>query len=134
MPTLPLIVRPLQTPEEIGTFSRLTVEAFFHVPDEAVESVAAGWMSFLEQGPRFAPEQRRGAFRDETYLGGYLIQERLLRMGAATIPTGCIGSVVTVPVFRRQGVASALLADALAFAHERHLGLLLLDGIPNFYA
>jgi len=134
MPPSTITVRPLATPDEIATFGRLTIGTFFHVPDEAVESVAAGWMSYLEQGPRFAPEQRRGAFRDGRYLGGYLIQERLLRMGTATIPTGCIGSVVTVPESRRQGVATALLEDALNFAHERHLGLLLLDGIPYFYA
>jgi predicted N-acetyltransferase YhbS len=134
MPPTAITVRPLATPNEIATFGRLTVETFFHVPDEAAESVAAGWVSYLEQGPRFVPEQRRGAFRDGRYLGGYLIQERLLRMGAATIPTGCIGSVVTVPEFRRQGVATALLEDALNFAHVRHLGLLLLDGIPDFYA
>ncbi len=134
MPPTAITVRPLATPDELATFGRLTVETFFHVPPEVVEGVAAGWMRHLERGPRFAPEQRRGAFRDRRYLGGYLIQERLLRLGTATIPTGCIGSVVTVPEFRRQGVASALLADAVAFAHERHLGLLLLDGIPNFYA
>ncbi len=120
--------------DEIAMFGRLTVETFFHMPADAVADVAAGWMRHLERGPRFAPEQRRGAFRAGRYLGGYLIQERLLRMGTAAILTGCIGSVVTVPEFRRQGVASALLADALAFAHERRLGLLLLDGIPNFYA
>ena len=55
-------------------------------------------------------------------------------MGDARIPAGCIGMVVTVEQYRRQGVGAALLADALRFARERRLGLLLLDGIPNFYA
>jgi predicted N-acetyltransferase YhbS len=134
MPIDDITIRPLRSPSELAIFGRLTVESFFRVPPQAAADVAAGWLRILGQRPGFAPEQRRGAFRDGTYLGGYLIQERELRLGAAAIPTGCIGSVVTVPAFRRQGVASALLADALAFARERRLGLLLLDGIPNFYA
>ena len=130
----PIVVRPLQTPEEVARFAELGVSTFFHVPSEAVPTVAAGWNERLACNPRFAPEQRRGAFREGTYLGGYLIQERELRMGDARIPTGCIGMVVTVEQYRRQGVGAALLADALRFATERRLGLLLLDGIPNFYA
>jgi predicted N-acetyltransferase YhbS len=124
----------LETPEEVTRFAELGVGTFFHVPSETIPAVAAGWSERIEHNPRFAPEQRCGAFRDGSYVGGYLIQERELRMGTARIPTGCIGMVITVEQYRRQGVASALLADALRFSRERHLGFLLLDGIPNFYA
>src|SRR5207302_5940939 len=77
--------------------------------------------------------QLRGAFRDGEQLGSYIIFERMLRMGAAQVSTGCISAVVTYPAHRRQGVATALMQDATDYALSHRLALLLLDGIPKFY-
>jgi predicted N-acetyltransferase YhbS len=126
----PLTVRPFHSAEEASTYYRLTEEAF--VPNPTEEG-AQRWQRFLQNSPDFRPEQVRGVFRDEQLLGGYTMHERMLCMGGAHISTGCIGAVVTTPAFRKQGVATAIMRDAFAFARERGHALLLLDGIPNFY-
>jgi predicted N-acetyltransferase YhbS len=56
-----------------------------------------------------------------------------MRIGAARVPTGCIAAVVSYPVHRRQGIATALMQDAIDYAQSHQYPLLLLDGIPKFY-
>jgi predicted N-acetyltransferase YhbS len=126
-----LTIRPVEAPEEIQAFSLLATRTF--VPEIEPESGAARWTRSLESMEEFRPEQRRGAFLDGAYAGGYMIYERTLRIGVAPVLTGCIGAVAVLPEHRGQGIASALLRDALAFAQERRHALLLLDGIPHFY-
>lgn len=87
----------------------------------------------LTTAPGYRQEQVRSAYRNDEQLGGYRIYELLLRMGIARIPTGCIGGVYTRAEVRMQGVATALMHDAIAYAQTHEYGLLLLDGIPKFY-
>lgn len=54
-------------------------------------------------------------------------------MGAARLATGCIGGVYTRAEARMQGVATALMNDAIAYALTHEYPLLLLNGIPKFY-
>src|SRR5690348_10095868 len=125
-----LIVRPLATPAEYHLQIYLADQAFSSEPSpEGVER----WQRFLTGQPDFRPEQLRGAFLGEQQVGGYMLYEREMRMGTARIATGCIGMVVTHPEYRNQGVATALMRDAIQFAHDRNHALLLLDGIPKFY-
>jgi predicted N-acetyltransferase YhbS len=125
-----LIVRPLATPEEYHLQLTLSDQAFSSEPSpEGVER----WQRFLTGQPDFRPEQLRGAFLGEQQVGGYMMYEREMSMGSARISTGCIGMVVARPEYRKQGVATALMRDAIQFAHDRKHALLLLDGIPKFY-
>ena len=71
----------------------------------------------------------RGAFTGNAYLGGYLIEERLLRVGPARVRTGCIGVVVVHPEHRGQGIGKALMRDAFDHARARGQVLLLLHGL-----
>jgi predicted N-acetyltransferase YhbS len=125
-----LIVRPLHTEAEYATYYRLAEYAFSPEPSE---EEAARWHENSLHSPDFDPERVRGAFRGEQLLGGYMVHDCVLRMGKARISVGGIGAVVTDPQARKQGVASALLLDAQAFARAHVHALLLLDGIPNFY-
>ena len=125
-----LIVRPLASTEEYTAYYRLTNTAFSSEPSE--EGAQRSLQTAL-QSPDFQAERVRGAFRDEQLLGGYTIYERILRMGNARLSIGAIGAVVTAPNARKQGVARALMQDALDFAQKNNHTLLLLDGIPNFY-
>jgi len=125
-----LTVRPLAAAEEHNSYYRLADTAF---SPESSEESAQRWQHFITHRPDFHPEQARGAFHDNQLCGGYILYERLLCMGAARLATGCIAMVVTTPDKRKQGVASALLRDALDRAREKNLALLLLDGIPKFY-
>ncbi len=130
MSTPPLIIRPLVSAEEYDTYFRLADVAFSNQPSE--ESTQR-WMHFLTHSPDFRVEQLRGAFRAGQLVGGCTVHERVLRMGAAHISTGCIGAVVTSPEQRKQGVATALMQDTYDFARQNNHALLVLDGIPKFY-
>ena len=125
-----IIVRPLASAEEYTLYSRLADTAFSRPPSE--ESVRR-WQEYVRQSPDFRDEQMRGVFRDGQLMGGCVVHERLLQMGAARILTGCISGVVTAPDYRNQGVATALMQDTIEFARSRDHALLLLDGIAKFY-
>ncbi len=126
-----LVVRSLVSTEEYLAYFRMTDAAFSTQPSE---DDVQWWMGFVTQKPDFRAEQLRGAFSDSQLMGGYTFHERILRMGDARISTVCIGGVVTSPEYRKQGVATALMQDALDFARNNNHALLLLDGIPKFYA
>lgn len=123
-------VRPLSSEEEYTLYFRLANAAFASQPSE---EDTARWQHATMQHPDFRPEQIRGAFQDDQFVGGYMIYKHILCMGAARIATGCIGAVVTHPDHRKKGVATALMRDAIDFARRDGHALLLLDGIPNFY-
>lgn len=126
-----IVVRPLQTAAEIDAYSRLAVEAFWRTPD--TEAAVRLRLQRQQSMPEFDPIQQRGAFRDGILLAGYEIYERHMHVGESHVLTGCIGGVVADPRHRMQGVATTMLRDAIAFGAVRGHGLLLLDGIPNFY-
>jgi len=125
-----IIVRPLASAAEYELHFQFADQAFS--PDPSPDS-ARFWQQVTTSRPDFRPEQLRGAFRDGEQLGSYILHERVLRMGTARLATGCIGGVVTYPAHRQQGVATALMHDAIDFARTHHHALLLLDGIPKFY-
>jgi len=125
-----IVVRPLASPAEYELHFQFADQAFS--PHPSPDS-ARFWQQVTTTRPDFRPEQLRGAFRDGEQLGSYILHERVLRMGTAQLATGCIGGVVTYPAYRQQGVATALMLDAIQFAHTHQQALLLLDGIPKFY-
>jgi GNAT superfamily N-acetyltransferase len=131
MPATTIAIRPPETDAELDTFFHVASAQF--VRDAPPAIAAADFRRFVEQAPDADPSRIRGAFRGDTYLGGYLIEERWLRIGAARVRTGCIGVVVTRPEFRRQGVATALMRDAETFARGRGCALLMLHGLADFY-
>lgn len=134
MSTLPIVVRPFETTDERDSFYLAASRAFNPDLSEAERlSNVAGRRERAERAPNYDPTLLRGAFRGDSFLGGYRIQERRMQVGAARLLTCCIGSVVTHPEARLQGVASVLMRDAIAFARSRQNALLLLDGIAHFY-
>lgn len=124
-------IRSLETHDEIETYFRLNAQTFR--PDEDTTLVMDRRRRLVVDDPDFHAIQLRGAFWQGVYVGGYRIQERWLCLGSARVHTGCIGGVVTHPGYRHQGIATALMRDALAFAHTHQYAFLLLHGIPNFY-
>lgn len=112
-------------------FYRLAAQAFGS--PENIEEEARIWRRMDERATDFLPRQRRGVFLGDTYVGGCMINERVMRAGAARLPTACVGVVVTHPDYRLRGIGTEILRDAAAFAEKNGEALLLLDGIPNFY-
>lgn len=126
------VIRSLTTAPELETFYGFNAQVFRPHQDPIL--VATRRRRFISEAPDFHPEQVRGAFLGSTYLGGYRIPAFTMQMGPARIPICGIGAVATHPAYRQQGIARALMRDAIAYAAERHAALLLLDGIANFYA
>jgi predicted N-acetyltransferase YhbS len=126
-----IVVRPPATEREIESFFDLAAAHF--VRDAPHPVAAADLRRSIMDAPGADPAGARGAFRDGDFLGGYLIEARLLRIGRARLPAGCVGCVITHPNHRRQGVATALMRDAVDFARERGIVLLLLHGLADFY-
>ena len=127
-----LVVRPLRSSEEYDLQFQLADQAFGEQGQTSAESVQR-WQRYITNLPEFRPEQLRGVFRDGEQLGGYILYERILHMGAANISTGCISAVVTHPAHRHKGAATAMMQDAIRFARAHGHALLLLDGIAKFY-
>src|SRR5437868_8647239 len=101
MSTASPIVRSLSSAEEYTRQFQMAEEAFSPEPSE---EGAQRWQRYLTGMPEFRPEQLRGVFRTGEQVGGYILYERVMRMGLARISTGCIGAVVTHPTHRYQGV------------------------------
>lgn len=125
------VIRPLETVAEVETFYQLNARVFR--PDEDETAYTRRLRAAIET-PNFSPRLLHGAFLGDTYVGGYGMRERLLCMGGSRLLTGCIGGVATHPDYRHQGIASAMMQDAIARAQAKHYALLLLHGIPDFYA
>ncbi len=125
-----ILVRPVANSNELTLQLQLADQAFAAEPSpESTEH----WRQSITSSPEYRPEEIRGAFHDNQQLGGYIIYERKLCMGAAQLTTGCISAVVTHPAYRHQGVARAMMQDAIDYALAHRHALLLLDGIPKFY-
>jgi predicted N-acetyltransferase YhbS len=130
MASPPITVRALATSGQRERHCRFADQAFSREPSP--ES-ARNWYQFVTTMPGYRPEQLRGAFCDGEQVGSYFLHERTMHVGMARLLTGCIGAVVTYPDHRHQGVATALMQDAIDYAQSHHYPLLLLDGIPKFY-
>ncbi|MEO8970732.1 MAG: GNAT family N-acetyltransferase [Ktedonobacteraceae bacterium] len=129
-----LIIRPPLSSNELTDHIRGYIEvAQSFSPDPLPEDTAKRLLHRLTTLPGYRQEQVRNAYRNGEQLGGYRIYERLLRVGAARLAVGCIGGVYTRAEARHQGVATALMHDAIAYAQMHNYPLLLLDGIPKFY-
>lgn len=134
MPVVDLHIRPPRSPEELGEH----IEGYVQVaqsfsPDPLPEDTSTRLLNRLTTLPGYRQEQIRSAYRSGEHLGGYRIYERLMRVGAARLAAGCIGGVYTRAEARYQGVATALMQDAIAYARTHDYSVLLLNGIPNFY-
>lgn len=128
------LIRPPRSLDELTDHIKGYVEvAQSFSPDPLPEDTANRLLRRLITLPGYRQEQVRSAYRNDEHLGGYRIYERLLRVGAARLATGCIGGVYTRAEARNQGVATALMRDAIAYAQAHEYPLLLLDGIPKFY-
>jgi GNAT superfamily N-acetyltransferase len=128
------LIRPPRSPDELIDHMKGYVEvAQSFSPDPLPEDTANRLLRRLITLPGYRQEQVRSAYRNDEFLGGYRIYERLLHVGASRLATGCIGGVYTRAEARNQGVATALMHDAIAYAQAHEYPLLLLDGIPKFY-
>src|SRR6266699_4973095 len=106
MTTSSFAVSPLATEADV---QRHFMAGYKEFMSGAPPERARQYQDDVTMRPGFRSQSLRGAYHEGQLAGGYILFEWVMRMGAARIPTGCIGSVVTYPEFRKQGVASALM-------------------------
>lgn len=126
-----IVVRPLQTEEEVDRLFRVNAAAFRG--DDFTEDDIARWRQEVETAPGFDRSQLRAAFIGGRQVGSYGLHQRQLCIGRARLLTGCIGGVATHPDYQRRGIARAMMDDSLHLARQQRLAILMLDGIPGFY-
>src|SRR5262245_16084705 len=131
MQPLPFEVRTLQSEREVAQFFQLSAEAFG--PAGHADRCAEEWRELVTADPAFVPQQLQGAVRDGRLLGGYTLFERSMLLRGVAFQVACIGAVVTAPAERRQGVARALMRDAIERATAQGCAFMLLHGMPNLY-
>jgi predicted N-acetyltransferase YhbS len=129
--SLDFVIRSPETAEEIEQYFRLNAETFR--PDEDTVLVASRRRRMVERDPDVQLIDLRSAFYGKTYVGSCRMQERWLCLESSRLRIGCIGGVATHQDYRHLGIATALMKDALASAHNRQYSFLLLYGIPDYY-
>lgn len=126
-----IVVRPPASDEEKAAFFRLTAGHF--IRGTPVDIAAADLRRYVYEAPHADPSWARGVFHGDTCLGGYLYEERFLRIGAARLGMGCVGVVIAHPEHRGQGIGKALMRDSFAYARGHGHVMLMLHGAPAYY-
>ena len=81
-----IVVRPPATDDETAAFFDLTAAQF--IRGAPLPIAASDLRRYVYDAPNADPANVRGAFHGHTCLGGYLYEERWLRIGAARIAHG----------------------------------------------
>jgi predicted N-acetyltransferase YhbS len=115
-------------PDDLPLILELTCQAFG-------EGVRERFFTQLHHDSSHRLEQSRVAEVDGTIASYVRVSDRPIRYGHASLRMGGIGAVATHPRFRGQGLATALLEDAIGYLRSAgyHLSMLF-SGIQPFYA
>jgi predicted N-acetyltransferase YhbS len=124
-------LRPITDEDELRTLHRMIITTFVGNVDLA--ETLDPYHAAMRAMPDLPADARRGIFRGGQLVCGCVVYARQLHIGHGRIPTACIGAVMTHPDYRGRGLAARLLQDVIEYATARGDGLLLLDGINDFY-
>jgi GNAT superfamily N-acetyltransferase len=88
----------------------------------------------LTADPGCPPENRVVVMDGEDPAAALLVFERRLRLGAAVVPTACIGAVATDPARKGRGYGGRLMAAAHERIRAMGIPWVFLIGIDHFYS
>jgi GNAT superfamily N-acetyltransferase len=126
-----IAVEPIEAPGDLDAFFRMLAATF--VDGVPAEPAAADWRRYVCEAEPYYCGYARGVMREGTCIAGYLLEDRVMRVGAARLRAVCVVAVVTDAAYRHQGIGTAMMRDASAWAAKRGYALLFLHGRPNFY-
>lgn len=93
---------------------------------EALDALAKGY-------PGFEREHTRVAYCQGQFIGALRITTDTIRIGEARLKMGGLGWISVDDQFRGQGVARALINDALAYMRAQNYHVSMLFGVVDFY-
>ncbi len=96
---------------------------------EAIQQLA----NVLARYPGFQPEHTRIATKNGQISGAMRITTDTIRIGEARLKMGGFGWVAVDDAFRKQGVATLMIDDALAYMRGHNYHVSMLFGIVDFY-
>jgi predicted acetyltransferase len=122
-------VRGASNEEDVARVNDLVAKV--HTPNYC-DSVA--WLETMGANtPGFCLEHCRMAYAEGALAGALRMRAATIRIGRARLKMGGIGWVSTLPAFRKQGVCTALVEDALAYMHAQDYHVSMLFAMPNLY-
>lgn len=83
--------------------------------------------------PGFHREHTRVAFKQGQIVGALRITTDTIRIGEARLKMGGLGWIAVNDAFRGQGIASAMIGDALAYMRRHKYHVSMLFGVVDFY-
>ncbi|MAS36578.1 MAG: hypothetical protein CL610_21415 [Anaerolineaceae bacterium] len=127
-----IVVKPVENREEYFAARELAAHIFSrgNLPDEAARMDRANRYLSL---PGFAFDWHRIALKGDQVAAHVVALPLRLRYGSVELRVGGLGAVCTDPAWRKQGLAAAVLQDAIHYMQARGDHISLLDGIPGFY-
>lgn len=124
-----LVVRGASNPDDVAFALELMAKTFGPNYFANVRRLGA-----LAQGyPAFQREHTRLAWRNGQLAGALRITTDTVRIGEARLKMGGLGWVAVDDQFRRQGVASAMINDALAYMRANNYHVSMLFGVVDIY-
>ncbi len=90
-----ITIRSAATSDELDAFFLLAAQTF--EPDAYSPVAASRWRQRVEGMPGYVAGQVRCALVGTTLIGGYILYERMMRIGSVAVPTGCFASLVPIP-------------------------------------
>ena len=87
----------------------------------------------LVRYPGFLPEHTRVAVKNGQVAGTLRITTDTIRIGEARLKMGGFGWIAVDPDFRKQGVATLLIEDSLAYMRSQRYHVSMLFGVVDFY-
>lgn len=124
-----VIVKAAQTDEEVRQANELMAKAHFSDYWEGAEWVNTVGMTY----PGFRREHIRIALHRGQVAAALRMTTDTIRVGEARLKTAGFGCVTTDKAYRRRGLTSLVMDDAMRHLRDHRFHTAMLFGIPDFY-
>lgn len=125
-------VRPMKE-DERERAAVLVAKVFSGGVNQHYRNLYRHWLYDLPQHPHESAENVHIALVKRQIVSLVRVSFYPLRYGNATLRVACFGSMCTAEGYRQQGIAEAVIRDALTYVAEQGAHIALLHGIPHYF-